>query len=78
MANNSNMNYEITLETSTSPARVIAQVEDYAMGVIFREALIEDFEQIKSKRLEPDAACIKTESGWAIYRIRVIDDPSNL
>lgn len=64
MANNSNMNYEITLETSTSPARVIAQVED--------------FEQIKSKRLEPDAACIKTESGWAIYRIRVIDDPSNL
>jgi hypothetical protein len=28
MATN-NMNYEITEETATSPARVIAQVEDY-------------------------------------------------
>lgn len=73
MANNNEMKYEITMETAGEAARVIAQVEDYAVGVILREALTEDYELIKSKGLEPDAACINTASGWVIYRIRSIE-----
>lgn len=76
MADNTNtsMNYEITEETETTPARVIAQVKEYAIGVLFIESLTQDYNRDweAEENLEPDARCITTEKGSVIYRINTL------
>lgn len=77
MATN-NMNYEITEETATSPARVIAQVEDYTdlEGADFSCANLRGADLRGAEGL-PEIKLTLTQQIWKKHEIRNVKNTHN-
>lgn len=81
---NTEFEFAITEETSDSPERVIGQVVDYNLAILFvgginyTDRLIDNYEEIirlTGKRdVNPGDVCYVSENGrWVIFRIHTLE-----